>query len=361
LTNDADRLDEAMAGLLTPLLAAMDALAQAGRGMHPQQAVAIAGPLRPYRQPVADGLATVAEASWPAGTAVVRDACFAAATAIVAGLDELAAARDAPEVYRALRRNTLAQEALYPAAAALPQVSRFFLPAERRDDAALLARLARPNRERDDLGVSHAGNERAERGGCSVYVPEYWDGERALPLVIALHGGSGHGRDFLWSWLKAARAAGVAVLSPTSVDRTWSLVGPDLDSGRIGAAVEAVAARYRIDRARVLLTGMSDGGTFASISGVLGTLPATHLAPVAAYFHPPVLDFAPPGRLEGLPVYVVHGALDWMFPVAIARAAREALQARGARVEYREIADLGHAYPREENPRILDWFLGGQG
>ncbi len=32
-------------------------------------------------------------------------------------------------------------------------------------------------------------------------------------------------------------------------------------------------------------------------------------------------------------------------------------QSRGARVEYREIVDLSHAYPREENSLILDWLL----
>jgi len=26
-------------------------------------------------------------------------------------------------------------------------------------------------------------------------------------------------------------------------------------------------------------------------------------------------------------------------------------------VVYREIADLSHTYPRDENGRILDWFL----
>ena len=35
----------------------------------------------------------------------------------------------------------------------------------------------------------------------------------------------------------------------------------------------------------------------------------------------------------------------------------EALSAAGARVVYRELADLSHTYPREENARILEWFL----
>ena len=55
----------------------------------------------------------------------------------------------------------------------------------------------------------------------------------------------------------------------------------------------------------------------------------------------------------------MHGALDWMFPVSLARGARDALEQAEADLTYREIADLSHAYPREENARILTWFDPG--
>ncbi|MFV2090833.1 MAG: hypothetical protein ACC642_09255, partial [Pseudomonadales bacterium] len=61
--------------------------------------------------------------------------------------------------------------------------------------------------------------------------------------------------------------------------------------------------------------------------------------------------------LRRLPVYLTHGALDWMFPIDVARMARDALLAVGAEVTYREIEDLSHTYPREENDRILDWLF----
>ena len=38
------------------------------------------------------------------------------------------------------------------------------------------------------------------------------------------------------------------------------------------------------------------------------------------------------------------------------RLARETLLAVGARLVYREIEDLSHTYPRDENPRVLDWL-----
>ena len=47
-----------------------------------------------------------------------------------------------------------------------------------------------------------------------------------------------------------------------------------------------------------------------------------------------------------------------MFPVQSARMSRDALVAAGAHVVYRELPDLSHTYPRDENPKILDWLTG---
>jgi len=121
--------------------------------------------------------------------------------------------------------------------------------------------------------------------------------------------------------------------------------------------LEQVAREWYVDRSRLLLTGMSDGGTFTLLSGLDEASPFTHLAPVAASFHPLLMTMTDPRRVIGLPMYLVHGALDWMFPVSMARAARHALTAAGATLVYREIADLSHVYPREEGGAMLDWLV----
>jgi phospholipase/carboxylesterase len=71
------------------------------------------------------------------------------------------------------------------------------------------------------------------------------------------------------------------------------------------------------------------------------------------------MTMADAGRVRGLPIHIVHGAQDWMFPAQLARTARQTLAQAGAEVVYREIADLSHTYPRDENGAILDWFLKG--
>ena len=52
----------------------------------------------------------------------------------------------------------------------------------------------------------------------------------------------------------------------------------------------------------------------------------------------------------------MHGRLDWMFPVQVARQTQQALTAAGANVTYRELDDLSHTYPREINAEILAWM-----
>jgi phospholipase/carboxylesterase len=292
----------------------------------------------------------------------VDERLAAASDEALAAFDELRAALDGGDiraVFKALRHTPRALEALYPLAAMIPAVNSFFLDPSLRTDAETLARGMLPARE-GETGVIHFDNEPRTRGGFSLYVPESYMPDRAWPLVVALHGGSGHGRGFLWSWLRDARSFGAILVAPTSsgnsLGSTWALMGDDNDTPNLARIVAQVRETWNIDPDRLLLTGMSDGGTFCYVSALDGASPFTHLAPVSATFHPMLISMADADRLRGLPVYLVHGALDWMFPVEVARQAKAALTAAGANVTYSEIDDLSHTYPREINAPMIAWL-----
>jgi phospholipase/carboxylesterase len=354
---------EVAASLLRPLLGALDRVEWVQRHLYPPLAERLARELAPVADAVATPLRALEAASWPIELHFLRDRLVQVSrmTTELAGAF-VAAARspsDPIELYRALRRFAPLQEQLYPLAPVLEPVSRWFLEPAQREDGELIARLGAAALREDDVrtGVLHSANERGARGGFSLYVPESSDGTTPMPLVVALHGGHGHGRDFLWSWLREARSRGMLLLAPTSQDRTWSIMGgPDVDAEGIRRMVEAVRERYPIDHTRVLLTGMSDGATYALVLGLGENIPFTHLAPACGVLHPYLLAGGGLARAGGRPIYLVHGALDWMFPVHTARMAREVLLAAGARLVYREIDDLSHTYPRDENPPILDWL-----
>jgi phospholipase/carboxylesterase len=359
MRDDDDALLDATTALVPPLLTALDALAFAGRHLHPPQLARIAAALADFDLPLRDGRARFDRVPWPETLGFFRGQLLIATDAALAALDGVAASATDPNgvlrAYRAMRHSTRAVEALYPLTFMLPPVSRFFLDADRRGDDALVQRIADADAQRDDVGILNVDNARDSRGGVSLYIPEYYDPDTRWPLIVALHGGSGHGADFLWTWLREARTRGCILASPTSHGDTWSLMDSALDGAPLRTLVSRIAQRWSVDTDHILLTGMSDGGTFTLVTGLLDRAPFTHLAPISGSFHPMLLDGA--ADIRGLPIYLVHGALDWMFPVEMAHMARDALSAAGAAVTFREIDDLSHTYPRDENPKILDWLM----
>lgn len=348
-------LDDIVA-VLPPLLQSLEALAFVARHLNPPEFGAVmeaAGTPDESLQAVRARLS-----DWPQQFAGLRSSLEAASDAALAAFAGLRAVQngdgDLIAVFRALRHVPRAKEALYPLAATLPPVSSFFVDPDLREDAKVLKRLTQPPHE--NTGIVHDHNEPGSRGGFSVYVPEYYTPDRAWPLVMALHGGSGNGRTFLWSWLADARSFGAVLVSPTATGNTWALLGDDADTPNLARILEFVRGRYNIDPTKLLLTGMSDGGTFCYVAGLEHGSPFTHLAPIAATFHPLMAEMADAERLQRLPVFLVHGRLDWMFPVQVARQTRDALSAAGADVSYHELDDLSHCYPSEMNARILRWL-----
>jgi phospholipase/carboxylesterase len=342
--------------VLPPLLQSLEALAFVARHLNPPEFGAVmeaAGTPDESLQAVRARLS-----DWPQQFAGLRSSLEAASDAALAAFAGLRAVQngdgDLIAVFRALRHVPRAKEALYPLAATLPPVSSFFVDPDLREDAKVLKRLTQPPHE--NTGIVHDHNEPGSRGGFSVYVPEYYTPDRTWPLVMALHGGSGNGRAFLWSWLADARSFGAVLVSPTATGNTWALMGDDADTPNLARILEFVRGRYNIDPTKLLLTGMSDGGTFCYVAGLEHGSPFTHLAPIAATFHPLMAEMADAERLQRLPVFLVHGRLDWMFPVQVARQTRDALSAAGADVSYHELDDLSHCYPSEMNARILRWL-----
>ena len=290
--------------VLPPLLQSLEALGFIARHLNPPQFDAVmeaAGAPDQALQAVRPRLA-----DWPEEFAHLRTPLETASDAALAAFAGLRAVQhgngDLVAVFRALRHAPRAQEALYPLTAKLPPVSHFFIDPPLREDADLLARLAEPAQE--NTGIMHDHNEPGSRGGFSLYVPEYYTPDRAWPLVMALHGGSGNGRGFLWSWLRDARSHGAILVAPTATGgtnkSTWALMGEDTDTPNLARILASVQARWNIDPGRLLLTGMSDGGTFCYVTGLESASPFTHLAPVAATFHPLMAEMADAERLRGL-------------------------------------------------------------
>ena len=258
-----------------------------------------------------------------------------------------------PRVLRAMHLHCKTQEMLYPLRKALRPVSLYFLEPALRERVDELD----PNEPAHaQVGLFRVRDPARQRPTFDLYVPESYDGSRAWPLVVALHGGSGTGEDFLWTWLREARGRRFLLMAPTSIGSTWSMMDEDVDAPALRKMVDYVAQGWRVDPEHILLTGLSDGATYSLLCGLQEGMPFTALAPISGVLHPANVYNGNMDRARGRPIYLVHGDLDWMFPVGLARLASEQLRAAGAELTFRPIADLSHTYPREENDRILAWF-----
>ena len=141
--------------------------------------------------------------------------------------------------------------------------------------------------------LDHGGLERTYR----LFVPSTYDETRAVPLVMALHGGGGTGEKMIELTVDLnglADESGFIVVYPDGIEKhwndgrdiqTWRASAEDIDDvGFIAALIEDLSESYTIDPDRIYALGISNGGmmsyrlacelpeTFAAIAAVTASM-----------------------------------------------------------------------------------------
>ena len=342
--------------ICTELIRALDGIEQFQRRFYPPTLASLQADLFPLMTSLKQAVADLEKHEIIGGLEDVRDAVQGPAVLVVEALELITSPSGSTmqeavlRVMRAFRKCCRAQEQLFNKRRSHPCIQGFFLEPRAR---ARIKELDPETPPRADTGLHHsaARGDPYARGLCSVYVPESYDGSEAWPLVVALHGGFGHGRDFIWTWLREARSRRFILMAPSSQGTTWSLLNPEVDGPVLRSLIETITRQWNIDRARILLTGISDGATFALINSFTRQSPFAAFAVVSGALAPGDYRMA-----RGKRICWIHGSLDWMFPVTVAVRAAHLLEEAGAQINLRVIDDLSHTYPRDENDRILTWF-----
>lgn len=197
----------------------------------------------------------------------------------------------------------------------------------------------------------------------TLYVPRDYSSSRAWPLIVFLHGAGECGTDGQKS---AAVGIGPAVmLSPESypfvilipqkpdVRDAWE----DHDEA-VMAMVRSVQASHKIDRDRLYLTGLSQGGHGTWAIGAKHPDVWAAIAPVCGYGDPAV--FAQP--LSRMPIWCFHGDADSVVPLAQSQKIVEAITAAGGTPKLTSYPGVGHnswdkAY-RDE--KLGEWLLSNK-
>lgn len=206
------------------------------------------------------------------------------------------------------------------------------------------ARLAVPERG-PARAVALSRGDRAGNGSPGVGAGQVESGrpDGLRPLVVALHGAGGSENMFFDSYGdgKIVRLCG---------ERGWLLVAPR-GAGRVEEVVEALAARYPVDRGRVYLVGHS-----------MGAMAAVGEASRRPEWYAAVAALGGGGRLrvsEGLRAvrfFVGVGTED--FALRGARGLRAALETAGVRsIRYREYEGIEHlAVVQEALFDVFEWL-----
>lgn len=191
-----------------------------------------------------------------------------------------------------------------------------------------------------------------------VHTPENYEADpgKRWPLVLFLHGsGDGESRQILQKWgptrqLAQGRKFPFILLAPRSPAGPWqSWYAPQL-----GELLDEVEAKYRVDKDRIYVTGLSMGGSgtwrlasefpdrFAAIAPFCGGWDETE---------------AP--RIMHIPTWTFHGDQDKAVPVEYTLRMVAALKEAGGQPRMTIYPGVGHvcweeAYSRQE---FYDWLL----
>lgn len=351
-----DQLADAITDLAPKLLTTMAAFEQVQRNMHPSRIESLAEFITPFEQALRESFDAFSKYTFPDDIAKFGQRLHDGAKYSLRACNGITDRASEPfATMKAMRAQCRAQEFIYPLANILTPVNQYFLEPDARDNQQLLGQL---NQDRPDqrVGLLNASNSRDSRGGFTLYIPEYLNTDEPASVVVALHGGTGHGADFLWSWLREARTRGFILIAPTSQMDTWSLMGEELDLEPLIAMLDLVNQQCCIDENHIMLTGMSDGGTYTLLAGLKDNSPFTHLASFSGVLHPEIQMSNQMQYARDRNIYLVHGTLDWMFPIEVAYMAQAELLAAGANLTFCPVEGLSHNYCRAENPSLISWF-----
>jgi predicted peptidase len=196
-----------------------------------------------------------------------------------------------------------------------------------------------------------------------VFVPHSYDGTKAMPLILFLHGAGERGDDGQAPVKQGIANGGIkfknnektfpffVIFPQCKTKGNWKAGGPDSD--RALAMLDEVQKAYKIDDKRLYLTGLSLGG--------MGTwsLAAAHpnkwaaIAPVCGSG-----DLSTADKIKHIPCWAFCGDQDKPF-IEPNRAMYKALKAAGGNPRYTELPFVGHnswdcAYV---TPELYTWFL----
>jgi len=190
-----------------------------------------------------------------------------------------------------------------------------------------------------------------------LFVPEAYrpDAKDSWPLLLFLHGAGERGDN-----LELVRVHGPPKIVQTKPGFPFILVSPQCPVGEwwspwlVRDLLDEVCSRYRVDRARMYVTGLSMGGygTWDVITEFPGLFAAA--VPICGGGDP-----ASAAAIGSVPVWAFHGGKDSVVPLRESEDMVKALQALGSPAKLTVYPNADHDSWTEtyNNPELYTWLL----
>jgi predicted peptidase len=183
----------------------------------------------------------------------------------------------------------------------------------------------------------------------------YTESRERWPLVVFLHGSGERGDD-----LRQVLVHGPPRHAAAGRAYPFVLVSPQLEAGQrwnpqhLHRLLDAVAARWRVDRDRVCCTGLSLGGHGSWDWATAHPEDLAGIAPVCGYG-----DVINVCRGRTVPVRAYHGDADTVTPLPLQQACVDALRACGGTVSFTVYPGVGHDawVPAYDDPGLVPWLM----
>ncbi|KAB2671406.1 MAG: hypothetical protein DVB31_04815 [Verrucomicrobia bacterium] len=161
-----------------------------------------------------------------------------------------------------------------------------------------------------------------------VYVPSGYDGHTAMPLVVLLHAYQGKAvwMESYFAFQPAAESRGLLLCYPEGTPDIQGLnywnateaccdfhAGGEDDSGYLRAVIEEIARRFAVDRKRIYVGGISNGGFMAHR---MACEHADLIAGIASFAGATYLDADRHRPSEPVNILQIHGTSDEIVPYA---------------------------------------------
>ncbi|MBS4219106.1 hypothetical protein KHA96_12340 [Bacillus sp. FJAT-49711] len=219
-----------------------------------------------------------------------------------------------------------------------------------------------------------------------LYVPENYDSNRSYPLVMFLHGGGERGDDnikhliaydgaVIWATPENQEENPAFVLAPQARDGSNggfgltrdATINEKIELSRVfemgddlllaHEILENVIEEYPIDRNRLYITGLSQGG--------FGTYNLNMLYPDLFAAMVPIAGGGDPEKAELLkykPIWNFHAEDDEIIPVEYSRNIINSIENVGGKPIYTEYpSDKGYNHgswvPAYQNQEMIDWLF----